>query len=69
MKSRKERLFGLFGYGAILTWLVMMGVLVKKHYFRPPPVTLSAQHDGSAIAESETWMAIYREDEKIGFSR
>ncbi|MBW2171028.1 MAG: transglutaminase domain-containing protein [Deltaproteobacteria bacterium] len=68
MKSRRERLFDLFGYAAILTWLVMMGVLVKRYYFRPPPVTLSAQHGGSAIAESESWMAIYREDEKIGFS-
>jgi hypothetical protein len=68
MKSGKERVFALFGYGAIVTWLVMMGWLVKKHYFRQPPVTLSAQHGGSAISESDTWMAIYHEDEKIGFA-
>lgn len=68
MKSRKKGLFDLFGYGFIVIWLVMMGVLVKKHYFRPAPVILSAQNDESAISESETWMAIYREDEKIGFA-
>jgi hypothetical protein len=47
----------------------MMGVLVKKYYFRPPPKTLSTQHNGSAISESDTWMAIYHQDEKIGFAR
>jgi hypothetical protein len=68
MQSAKKRVFNLLGYGALLTWLVMMGVLVKRHYFRPPPVTLSVQPDASGIPESDTWMAIYHGDEKIGFA-
>ena len=68
MKPAKKGLFDLLGYGVLLTWLVMMGVLVKKHYFRPPPTTLSTQHNGSGISESDTWMAIYHGDDKIGFT-
>jgi hypothetical protein len=68
MKLRKKWLFNVLGYGAVLTWLVMIGVLVHKHYFRSPPTALSPHRDGPGISESDTWMAIYHGEEKIGFT-
>jgi hypothetical protein len=68
MESRKIRLFDLLGFGVIVAWIVMMGVLVKRHYFRPPPVTLATHYDDASMADSETWMAIYHNDNKIGFA-
>ena len=69
MKLGKKRLIDVLGYGVILVWLGMMGVLVKMYYFEPAPVALSTNKSGSTIEESETWMAIYQNDNKIGFTR
>ena len=69
MKFGKKRLFDVLGFGLVLVWLVMMGVLVKRSYFEPAPVTLSAYQESSSLEESETWMAIYHDDNKIGFTR
>ncbi len=43
----------------------MMGVLVKKTYFRAPSNPVSAP---DSIEEVETWMAIYHYDDKIGYA-
>jgi hypothetical protein len=69
MKFGKKRLFDILGFGVVLVWLVMMGVLVKRSYFEAAPVTLSTYQEGSSLEESETWMAIYQHDNKIGFTR
>jgi len=69
MKFGKKRLIDILGYGVILVWLGMMGVLVKTFYFEPSPVTLSTNQGGSSIEESETWMAVYQHDNKIGYTR
>ena len=69
MKFGKKRLFDILGFGVVLVWLVMMGVLVKRSYFEAAPVTLSTYQEGSSFEESETWMAIYQHDNKIGFTR
>ena len=69
MKFGKKRLIDVLGYGVILVWLGMMGVLVKMFYFEPSPVTLSTNQGGSSIEESETWMAVYQHDNKIGYTR
>jgi hypothetical protein len=69
MKIGKKRLFDVLGLGVVLVWLVMMGVLVKRSYFEPAPVTLSTHQDSFSVEESETWMAIYHDDNKIGFTR
>jgi len=69
MKFGKKRLFDVLGLGIVLVWLVMMGVLVKRSYFKPTPVTLSTNQDSSSLEESETWMAVYHDDNKIGFTR
>ncbi len=69
MKFGKKRLFNLLGFGVVLVWLIMMGVLVKRSYFKPTPVTLSTNQDISSLEESETWMAIYHDDDKIGYTR
>ena len=67
MKFGKKRLFDVLGLGVVVVWLVMMGMLVKRSYFRPEPVTLATHQDSSSIEESETWMGIYHDDDKIGF--
>ena len=69
MKFGKKRLFDVLGLGIVLVWLVMMGVLVKRSYFKPTPVTLSTNRNSFSLEESETWMAIYHYDNKIGFTR
>ncbi|MBW1677057.1 MAG: transglutaminase domain-containing protein, partial [Deltaproteobacteria bacterium] len=69
MKFGKKRLFDILGFGVVLAWLVMMGVLVKRSYFEAAPVTLSTYQEGSSLEENETWMAIYQHDNKIGFTR
>lgn len=66
MKSGRKRLFDVLGFGVVVVWLVMMGILIKRYYFRPSPVTPTYQ-TGTSIEESETWMAIYHHDDKIGF--
>ncbi|UCD86462.1 MAG: hypothetical protein JSV01_01400, partial [Desulfobacterales bacterium] len=68
MEFGRKRLFDVLGFGVIVIWLVMMGVLVKDTYFKPAPVTLSTYQDSSSVEESETWMAIYHGDDKIGFA-
>jgi hypothetical protein len=69
MKFGKTRLFDVLGFGVVLVWLVMMGVLVKRFYFERTAVTVSTYQDSSSVDESETWMAIYHDDNKIGFAR
>jgi hypothetical protein len=69
MKFGKKRLFDVLGSGVVLAWLVMIGVLVKRSYFEPTPVTVSTSQDICSLEESEAWMAIYHDDNKIGFSR
>ena len=69
MRSKNKRVFNLVGWAIVLIWLGMIGGLVKKSYFKPSPVTLEMQRDGSSLEESETWMAIYHGDDKIGFAR
>jgi hypothetical protein len=68
MKFGKKKVFDILGFGIVLIWLVMMGVLVKKTYFRPAPVSLSAYQSEPNIEESDTWMAIYHDEDKIGFA-
>ncbi|UCG80121.1 MAG: transglutaminase domain-containing protein [Desulfobacterales bacterium] len=68
MEFGRKRLFDVLGFGVIVIWLVMMGLLVKDTYFKPAPVTLSTYQDSSSVEESETWMAIYHGDDKIGFA-
>ncbi|MEE9565967.1 MAG: hypothetical protein V3W17_00550, partial [Desulfobacteria bacterium] len=67
VKFGKKWLFDVLGFAVVVVWLVMMGMLVKRSYFRPAPVTLSTYQDSSSIDESEAWMAIYHDDDKIGF--
>ena len=69
MKFAKKRLFDVLGFGVVSVWLVMLGVLVKRSYFQAAPVAVSTYHESSSAEESETWMAIYQHDNKIGFTR
>ena len=69
MKFGKKRLFDVLGFVVVLVWLVMMVVLMKRSYFKPAPVTVSTYQESSSLEESETWMAIYHDDNKIGFTR
>lgn len=70
MKFQKKRIFNVLGFGVVVVWLVMMGVLIKRSYFEQAPVTALTYHDSSSsVEESETWMAIYHADDKIGFTR
>jgi len=69
MKPGKKRLFDVLGFGVVLVWLVMMGVLVKNFYFKPAPVTLATSQVRPSLEEGETWMAIYHDYNKIGFVR
>ena len=47
----------------------MMGVLAKRTYFKQAPLTPSIYQDGLSLDEHETWMAIYHDNNKIGFTR
>jgi hypothetical protein len=69
MKFGKKRLFDVLGFVVVLVWLGMMVVLIKRSYFKPAPVTVSTHQDSSSLEESETWMAIYHDNKKIGFTR
>ncbi len=69
MKPGKKSLWDFFGFGVLLVWLVMMGILVKKTYFGPPSDELSISDTAESLEESETWMAIYHDENKIGFTR
>ena len=68
MKLGKNRLFDTIGFAVIALWVVMMGVLLKRSYFRPQPAAIPVPQAGSAVEETETWMAIYHEKDKIGFA-
>jgi len=65
----KKRFFNLVGSGVMVVWLVTMSVLVKKTYFKPTPVALKMDQGAASLEESDSWMAIYHGDEKIGFVR
>jgi len=69
MKFDRKRLFNFLGFGVVSVWLVMMGMLVQRSYFQAAPVAVSTCHESSSVEESETWMAIYQDDSKIGFTR
>jgi hypothetical protein len=68
MKPGNKRLWNFFGFGVVLVWLVMMGVLVKKTYFRGPSNPLPRPESAESLEEVETWMAIYHYDDKIGYT-
>ncbi len=69
MKSGRKKLFDLFGFGVVMVWLIMIGVLIKRTYFAPAAIPIVGYQDGTNIPEKDTWMAIYQDREKIGFAR
>ncbi len=68
MKAQKKRFWDLLGFGVLCVWLVMMGILVKKTYFPTSTDQLSGLDVNVLVEGSETWMAIYHHDEKIGYT-
>ncbi len=54
------------GFVIVLIWILMLGWLVQKHYFKSP---FAAVLTGSSVSEfSQEWMGIYFQDNKIGYS-
>ena len=69
-RIKKRQLFNLIGGGVILLWLVMIGLLIKKNYFKHntqhsdiTPVNISTIRN-----VQDEWMEIYLKDQKIGYS-
>jgi hypothetical protein len=68
MEVRKRGLWDLVGVGALVVWLVMMTVLVKRTYFKELTLPLSKSASLGSVDDMETWMAIYHDDERVGYT-
>jgi len=69
-KIKKKRLFNLLGGGVILLWVVMIGLLVKKNYFKNDvkDVEFTSINTSTIKKIQDDWMEIYLKDQKIGYS-
>lgn len=69
-RIKKRQLFNLLGGGVILLWMVMIGLLIKKNYFKNDTKDLEITSTNiSAVKKvQDDWMEIYLKDQKIGYS-
>jgi len=49
-------------------WLVMMGLLIFKHYLHPPTERISFASVKDPLAVGEEWMGIYFQEAKVGYA-
>lgn len=68
-RSRKKRLFDLFGVVVVTTWLVMIGLLIKRlHYGGPAEAPDEVHVAGTIDAPQREWKEIYHRDKKVGYT-
>lgn len=68
MKMKKYRPIKIAGRIVIIVWLIMMGLLIKRSYFKPLPSILNPEIHGVVLEIKEEWMGVYFKGEKIGYS-
>ncbi len=69
-KTSKRRLFNFLGVSIVALWVAMIGLLIKKVYFKdtaPWPKSLASNVSGITSPERH-WMEIYLKGKKIGYS-
>jgi len=49
-------------------WLIMMGLLVKKHFFVSPSLSLEKEYFAPTLETREEWAGLYLKNEKIGYA-
>ena len=69
-RIKKRQLFNIIGGGVILLWLVMIGLLIKKNYFKNDTKGLEITPVNISTVKNvqDDWMEIYLKDQKIGYS-
>jgi len=69
-RIRKRQLFNLLGGGVILLWIVMIGLLIKKNYFKndTKDLEITSTNISAVKTVQDDWMEIYLKDDKIGYS-
>ncbi len=69
-RIKKRQLFNLIGGGVILLWMVMIGLLVKKNYFKHDTkgLEITSINISTVKKVQDDWMEIYLKDQKIGYS-
>lgn len=69
-RVKKRQLFNLLGGGVILLWVVMIGLLIKKNYFKndTKDLKITSTNISTVKKVQDDWMEIYLKDQKIGYS-
>ena len=69
-RIKKRQLFNIIGGGVILLWMVMIGLLIKKNYFKndTKDVEITSTNISTVKKVQDDWMEIYLKDQKIGYS-
>ena len=68
MAKKNLRPLKIAGRIIIVIWVVMIGLLIKRNYFKPAPSLLHPELRGGIMEVKEAWMGIYLKGEKIGYS-
>ena len=68
-RARSLSPFKIFSFLAILSWVLMMGILFQKTYVRPVSHKIGwSGAGGPKVQPGEQWMGIYFHDKKIGYA-
>ena len=69
-RIKKRQLFNLLGGAVILLWMVMIGLLIKKNYFKndTKDLAITSINTSEVKKVQDDWMEIYLKDQKIGYS-
>jgi len=60
--------FRLLKFAIVAFWLIMVGLLIHKHYFKPQIDRISFASIHEVIDVDEEWMGIYFQKEKVGYA-
>ena len=60
--------FKIAGRAIIILWVIMMCLLIGRHYFGTPIAFISQELPSGIMETREEWMGIYLKDVKIGYS-
>ncbi len=63
-----KRTYTITGFCIVFVWIVLMGVLVKRHYLVKPSVSFENEYMGETIESRDEWSGIYLMNKKVGYA-
>lgn len=64
---RKRNIFNILGVLVVALWIVMLSLLVKKHYFSPDPLP-GPEGQAESVETRQTWKEIFLKGKKVGYA-